>query len=98
MRFLARVRKGLVGKKKIKSRICTVCGVNCLASGFGHAYCSDECKEIGLNKVDECFICNPEELRIRVVTFKDGTIHNQKYCLNCNKTAFVQKTFKINTG
>lgn len=74
----------------MKSHICKVCG----SSFFGtkkQRYCSEECYLEGRDKQKRCDPCDLEDLRYRIVIFKNGTDHVQEYCIICRKTSFVSK-------
>lgn len=72
-------------------RICKICGTNFLSlRKKGAAFCSSDCREIGMRKKKRCEPeCDLESVYLREVEFKNSTTHKQMYCDRCLRTEYV---------
>lgn len=78
--------------------LCKACGVSYPREhGVSRKFCSSSCKLSKPKRASLCRpLCAPETLRVRPVTFSNGSKHHQRYCVICTRTIFV--SYEVGAG
>lgn len=76
-----------------KNLICKICGISYPKRHFRvKGFCSEQCYVNGFGKQKKCKpFCNPKELFVRLVKFKNETHHAQECCNKCRRTKYVPR-------